>query len=72
MCLTDGSFTCSLCGEPRTGCSLCGESPIRSSRSAIKDRLRARDGGEADHTLQDRALRAEADAMHRARGLGLA
>jgi len=66
MSITDGTFSCALCGEWLSGCGLCVAAPLVDNRVALaKAAIDAADG-ERELANQERAIRAGAE--RRARG----
>lgn len=59
--ITDGTFTCALCGEWRTSCGLCLSPPLVDRRDEIAKAERSRREAEVELRQQERSIRAAAE-----------
>ena len=68
MGITDGSVSCTLCGEWLTGCSLCSNIPLdrRTTSRDISKLYRDEVAGEHETYLQSKSIR---DGAERRKGI---
>lgn len=63
--ITDGTFSCALCGEDRTGCNLCYTAPLIDNRPRFEREKQAQRTADIELFNQERSIRKSAEERRR-------